>query len=163
MQKLQATLKASILIKSDDSQRRFLAQHSFAIMLEQCCNYSKQCRNNVSLRSKRFQSSYCANVRAGAKKKKVERGGGGVPSFPSPSPVIPFFFCSCSSFLDEPREETLATQATTANTGIEQKCLLTKNTQIYTPTPHPHPHVYDTIYYALQGGYNFWVLINEVL
>ena len=69
MQKLQATLQASILIKSDNSQRRFLAQHSFAIMLEQCCNYSKQCRNNVSLRSKRFQSSYCANVRAGAKKK----------------------------------------------------------------------------------------------
>ena len=144
MQKLQATLQASILIKSDNSQRRFLAQHSFAIMLEQCCNYSKQCRNNVSLRSKRFQSSYCANVRAEAKKKK-------------------FFFCSCSSFLDEPREETLATQATTVNTGIEQKWLLTKNTQIYAPTPHPHPHVYDTIYYALQGGYNFWVLINEVL
>ena len=36
----------------------------------------------LSLRSKRFQSSYCAN-----------------------------FFCSCPSFLDEPREETLATQA----------------------------------------------------
>ena len=30
----------------DYSQRRFLAQHSVA-MLEQCCNYSKQCRNNV--------------------------------------------------------------------------------------------------------------------
>ena len=30
-----------------------------------------------SLRSKRFQSSYCAKVRAGAKKKKVEGGGGG--------------------------------------------------------------------------------------
>ena len=29
-----------------DSQRRFLAQHIFA-MLEQCYNYSKQCRNNV--------------------------------------------------------------------------------------------------------------------
>ena len=36
----------------------------------------------TSLRSKRFQSSYCS-----------------------------FFFCSCLSFLDEPREETLATQA----------------------------------------------------
>ena len=44
----------------------------------------------TSLRSKRFQSSYCAQVRAGAKKKKVEGGGGG-ESFPSPSPVIPFF------------------------------------------------------------------------
>ena len=48
-------------------------------------------------------------------KKKVEGGGGEEkrkPSFPSPSPVILFFFCSCPSFLDEPREETLATQAT---------------------------------------------------
>ena len=35
-----------------------------------------------SLRSKRFQSSYCAKVRAEAKKK----------AFPSPSPVIHFFF-----------------------------------------------------------------------
>ena len=35
-----------------------------------------------------------------------------VPSFPSPSPVIHFFLLlSCPSFLDEPREETLATQA----------------------------------------------------
>ena len=33
-----------------------------------------------------------------------------VPSFPSPSHVI-HFFPSCPSFLDEPREETLATQA----------------------------------------------------
>ena len=31
----------------------------------------------VSLRSKRFQSSYSAKVRAGAKKKKMEGGGGG--------------------------------------------------------------------------------------
>ena len=53
-----------------------------------------------SLRSKRFQSSYCAKVRAGAKKGS------------SPSPVIHFVFCSCPSFLDEPRKETLATQAT---------------------------------------------------
>ena len=30
-----------------DLQRRFLAQHSGA-MLEQCCNYPKQCRNNVA-------------------------------------------------------------------------------------------------------------------
>ena len=30
-----------------------------------------------SLRSKRFPSSYCAKVRAEAKKKKVEGGGGG--------------------------------------------------------------------------------------
>ena len=32
----------------DDSQRLFLAQHSVA-MLEQCCNHSKQCRNNVAM------------------------------------------------------------------------------------------------------------------
>ena len=44
---------------------------------------------STSLRSKRFQSSYCAKVRA--------------EEF--------FFFCPCPSFLDEPREETLATQA----------------------------------------------------
>ena len=30
----------------DDSKRRFLAQHSVD-MLKQCCNYSKQCRNDV--------------------------------------------------------------------------------------------------------------------
>ena len=40
-----------------------------------------------SLRSKRFQSSYCAKVRAGAKK-KVEGGGEGEKSsfFPLPLP-----------------------------------------------------------------------------
>ena len=63
----------------------------------------------LSLRSKRFQSSYCAKVRAEAKKRLRGRGEE-VPSFPSPSPII-HFFCCCSSFLDEPREETLATQA----------------------------------------------------
>ena len=31
----------------NDSQRRFLAQHGVA-MLEQYCNYSKQCCNNVA-------------------------------------------------------------------------------------------------------------------
>ena len=31
--------------------------------------------------------------------------------FPLPLPRHSFFFCSCPSFLDEPREETLATQA----------------------------------------------------
>ena len=34
-------------VTRNDSQRWFLAQHSLA-MLEQCCNYSKQCRNNVA-------------------------------------------------------------------------------------------------------------------
>ena len=42
--------------------------------------------------------------------RKLERKQKKGPSFPSPSPVINFF-CSCPSFLDEPREETLATQA----------------------------------------------------
>ena len=31
-----------------NSQRRFLAQHSVA-MLEQCCNYSNPCHNNVAM------------------------------------------------------------------------------------------------------------------
>ena len=34
-------------VTRDDSPRRFLAQHSVA-MLEQCCNHLKQCRNNVA-------------------------------------------------------------------------------------------------------------------
>ena len=34
-------------VTRDDSHRRFLAQHGVE-MLEQCCNYSKQCRNNVA-------------------------------------------------------------------------------------------------------------------
>ena len=43
-----------------------------------------------------------ARIRAEAKKKVV----------PLPLPCHScFFFCSCPSFVDEPREETLATQA----------------------------------------------------
>ena len=61
------------------------------------------CYYGSSLRSKRFQSSYCAKVRA----------------FPSPFPVIHFFFRSCPSFLDEPRKETLATQATMVATFLD--------------------------------------------
>ena len=34
-------------VTRDESQRKFWAQHIFA-MLEQCCNYSEQCRNNVA-------------------------------------------------------------------------------------------------------------------
>ena len=34
-------------VTPDDSQRRFIAQHSFTI-LEQCCNHLKRCRNNVA-------------------------------------------------------------------------------------------------------------------
>ena len=34
-------------VTRDDSQRRFLAQHNIA-MLEQCCDHSKQCRNDVA-------------------------------------------------------------------------------------------------------------------
>ena len=34
-------------VTRDDSQRRFLAQPSTA-MLQQRCNHSKQCRNNVA-------------------------------------------------------------------------------------------------------------------
>ena len=42
-------------VTRDDSQRRLLAQHSVA-MLEQCCNQSKQCRNNVT-------TLFCAKLR----------------------------------------------------------------------------------------------------
>ena len=48
----QANPQAIILdckgdLTRNDSQRRFLAQQSVEI-LEQYCNYSKQCRNNVA-------------------------------------------------------------------------------------------------------------------
>ena len=47
-------------VTRDDSQRRFLVQQSVA-MLEQCSNYSKQCRNNVATlcraKSRRCKSS----------------------------------------------------------------------------------------------------------
>ena len=50
-------------VTRDDSQRRFLAQHSVA-MLEQC-NHSKQCRNNVATRcyakNRRCESSYATS------------------------------------------------------------------------------------------------------
>ena len=85
----------------------------------------------ASLRSKRFQSSYRAKVRAEAKKRLKGEGEGRrgkVPSFPSPSPVINFFFCSCPSFLDEPREETLATQATRA--PVKESPLLSESFQV---------------------------------
>ena len=35
-------------VTRDDSQRRVFAQHRVA-MLEQCCDHSKQCRNNVEM------------------------------------------------------------------------------------------------------------------
>ena len=53
---------------------------------------------SASLRNKRFQSSYCAKVRAGAKnkKKKVE-----FLHSPPPPPSFLLFFCSRPNFLDE--------------------------------------------------------------
>ena len=59
----------------------------------------------ISLRSKRFQSSYCAKVRAEAKKGWRGRGRR------EEDPLSFIFFCSCPSFLAEPCEETPATQA----------------------------------------------------
>ena len=79
--------------------------------------YSNQ-RLHSSLRSKRFQSSYCAKVRAGAKKKKVEGGGGGEKRFlhsPPPPPSFLFFLLS-SQLSRRTREETLATQASFTQT-----------------------------------------------
>ena len=47
-------------VTQDDLQRRFLAQHRVA-MLEQSCNHSKQCRNNVAMmccpKNRRCESS----------------------------------------------------------------------------------------------------------
>ena len=60
--------------------------------------------NVGSLRSKRFQSSYCAKVRARAKNKKVEEGGGGEKRkrrgsfFPLPLPRHSFFFALVPTF-----------------------------------------------------------------
>ena len=41
------TVAPKVMFTRDDSQRRFLTQHS-VVILEQCCNYSKQCRSNVA-------------------------------------------------------------------------------------------------------------------
>ena len=44
------TLQSSFMVMfktRDDSQRRLLEQH-YVAKLEQCCNHSKQCRNNVA-------------------------------------------------------------------------------------------------------------------
>ena len=49
-------------------------------------NFPDMFRRYISLRSKRFQSSYCAKVRAEAKKS------------PPPPPVIHFFFLLLSQF-----------------------------------------------------------------
>ena len=75
--------------------------------------------NVGSLRSKRFQSSYCAKVRAGAKNKKVEEGRGRGEEekkrfllSPPPPPSFLFFLLS-SRRSRRTRAETLATQATT--------------------------------------------------
>ena len=43
-------------VTRDDSQRRFLVQHSIEMLEEQCCNNSKQCRHNVETRVKTEES-----------------------------------------------------------------------------------------------------------
>ena len=53
-------------------------------------HHCRLCMETPSLRSKRFQSSYCAKVRAGAKKNPL----------PLPLPCHSFF-CSRPNFLDE--------------------------------------------------------------
>ena len=77
-----------------------------------------------SLRSKRFQSSYCAKLRAGAKKKKGgrgrRRGEEEVPSFPFPSPVIPFF-ALVPTFLDELAQKRLLHRLLVKERSIRQK------------------------------------------
>ena len=61
-------------------------------------HHCRLCMETPSLRSKRFQSSYCAKVRAGAKKK-------------SPPPPLSFLFLLSSQLSRQTRAETLATQA----------------------------------------------------
>ena len=78
--------------------------------------YDSECQVPLGLRSNRFQSSYGAKVRAGAKKKQGGSGRGrgeedvfqnrGVcgqafPDIPSLSPVIPLFLCCRPNFLGE--------------------------------------------------------------
>ena len=70
-----------------------LNRYGHGVSYSQLEDAGERQRPKPSLRSKRFQSSYCA-----------KRSPPPFPSF--------MFFCSCPSFLDEPREETLATQAT---------------------------------------------------
>ena len=71
------------------------------------------CLGYYSLRSKRFQSSYCAYVRARAIKRwKGEEGGGREKSFLLSCPPPPSFLFLLSSQLSRrTRAETLATQA----------------------------------------------------
>ena len=50
-------------VTRDDLQERFLAQHRVA-MLEQCCNHSKQCPNNVA-------TMFCESYRATSPKHQL--------------------------------------------------------------------------------------------
>ena len=60
---LQNERKTEPDVRLDQDEQQILTERAFLV--------------HSSLRSKRFQSRYCAKVRAGAKKKKVEGGGGG--------------------------------------------------------------------------------------
>ena len=95
-------------VVSNNDFRRNLTSSGGRKKTKTCFNLEsilgKEISQPSSLRSKRFQSSYCAKVRAKAKK-----------GSPPPPPSFMFFF-SCPSFLEEPCEETLATQAN--NQGI---------------------------------------------
>ena len=72
---------------------RCVCLHTLLHVVGSCCAKFKTGQTfsylQTSLRTKRFQSSYCAQVRAGAKKKGGRGRGRGV--IPLPSPVIPFF------------------------------------------------------------------------
>ena len=61
---IQLTLSKGDVTRND-SQRRVLAQHGVA-MLEQCCNHSKQCRNNDATlccaKNRRCESSRVLNI-----------------------------------------------------------------------------------------------------
>ena len=90
----QANPQAIILdckgdLTRNDSQRRFLAQHSVEI-LEQYCNYSKQCRNNVATlccaKNRRCESSRVTSPPGGALGQFL--GGYVPPGTPNLHPVL---------------------------------------------------------------------------
>ena len=53
-------------VARDDSQRRFSAEQYCVAMMEQCCNHSKQCRNNVVMlcctKNRRSESSRVTSI-----------------------------------------------------------------------------------------------------
>ena len=104
-------------------------------------------------------------LRSWAKAVFQNRGvcGQAFPLFPSPSPVIHFFFfCSRSNFLDEPREETLATQA--IRTAVLHKCIFPCETMEMGDALYAHKDLKTlelTVNAELHNLYN-WLTSNKL-